>query len=156
MLCRHLQHFAMEERWSVFRFSAPWMKCLVLMKRCRLNSISKSWSNRIPTMYSPVNSRMLKNNAFHLATKNDLKKRSELTAIQRHNFRRLQLMKTNPLPFLRDFIRVVKPMHSDLISASLILKAHNNRHEDFNRSPINDFEPTIDVILRLLKKYIPW
>lgn len=33
----------------------------------------------------------------------------------------------------------------------LILKAHNNRHEDFNRSPINDFEPTIDVILRLLK-----
>ena len=33
----------------------------------------------------------------------------------------------------------------------LILKAHNNRHEDFNRSPINDFEPTVDVILRLLK-----
>ncbi|HRH66062.1 MAG TPA: hypothetical protein PLU53_07180 [Bacteroidia bacterium] len=33
----------------------------------------------------------------------------------------------------------------------LILKAHNNRHEDFNRSPINDFEPTIDVLLRILK-----
>lgn len=33
----------------------------------------------------------------------------------------------------------------------LILKAHNNRHEDFNRSPNNDFEPTVDVVLRLIK-----
>lgn len=33
----------------------------------------------------------------------------------------------------------------------LILKAHNNRHEDFNRSPANDFEPTVDVILRLIR-----
>lgn len=33
----------------------------------------------------------------------------------------------------------------------LFLKGHNGRHEDFNRSPINDFEPTIDVILRLIK-----
>ncbi len=33
----------------------------------------------------------------------------------------------------------------------LILKGHNIRHQDFNRSPFNDFEPTIDVILRLIK-----
>ena len=33
----------------------------------------------------------------------------------------------------------------------LILKGHNIRHEDFNRSPINRFEPTIDVLLRLIK-----
>ena len=33
----------------------------------------------------------------------------------------------------------------------LILKGHNIRHQDFNRSPMNDFEPTIDVILRLIK-----
>ena len=33
----------------------------------------------------------------------------------------------------------------------LILKGHNIRHQDFNRSPANNFEPTIDVILRLIK-----
>ncbi len=33
----------------------------------------------------------------------------------------------------------------------LLLKAHNIRHEDFNRSSSNDFEPTVDVILRLIK-----
>lgn len=33
----------------------------------------------------------------------------------------------------------------------LILKAHNIRHEDWNRSPMNEYEPTVDVILRLLK-----
>ena len=33
----------------------------------------------------------------------------------------------------------------------LILKGHNIRHQDFNRSPVNNFEPTIDVVLRLLK-----
>ena len=33
----------------------------------------------------------------------------------------------------------------------LILKGHNIRHEDFNRSPQNHFEPTIDVLLRLIK-----
>jgi hypothetical protein len=33
----------------------------------------------------------------------------------------------------------------------LILKGHNLRHQDFNRSPQNNFEPTIDVILRLIK-----
>ncbi len=34
----------------------------------------------------------------------------------------------------------------------LLLKANNIRHEDFNRSSANDFEPTVDVILRLLKQ----
>ena len=33
----------------------------------------------------------------------------------------------------------------------LILKAYNIRHEDFNRSPVNNFEPTVDVLLRLLR-----
>jgi hypothetical protein len=33
----------------------------------------------------------------------------------------------------------------------LILKGHNIRHQGFNRSPINNFEPTIDVVLRLIK-----
>ncbi len=33
----------------------------------------------------------------------------------------------------------------------LILKGHNIRHQDFNRSPANNFEPTIDVVLRLIK-----
>lgn len=33
----------------------------------------------------------------------------------------------------------------------MILKGHNVRHEDWNRSIANDFEPTIDVILRILK-----
>ncbi len=33
----------------------------------------------------------------------------------------------------------------------LILKGHNIRHEDFNRSISNNFEPTIDVLLRILK-----
>jgi hypothetical protein len=33
----------------------------------------------------------------------------------------------------------------------LIMKGHNVRHEDFNRSPVNDFEPTIDVLLRLIR-----
>ncbi len=33
----------------------------------------------------------------------------------------------------------------------LILKGHNIRHQDFNRSPANRFEPTIDVVLRLIK-----
>lgn len=33
----------------------------------------------------------------------------------------------------------------------MFLKAHNNRHEDWNRSFANEFEPTLDVILRLLK-----
>ncbi len=33
----------------------------------------------------------------------------------------------------------------------LLLKANNMRHEDFNRSSANDFEPTVDVILRLIK-----
>jgi len=33
----------------------------------------------------------------------------------------------------------------------LILKGHNIRHQGFNRSPANSFEPTIDVVLRLLK-----
>jgi hypothetical protein len=33
----------------------------------------------------------------------------------------------------------------------LILKGHNFRHEEFNRSPVNDFEPTIDVLLRFIK-----
>ena len=33
----------------------------------------------------------------------------------------------------------------------LILKGHNIRHQGFNRSPVNNFEPTIDVILRLIK-----
>lgn len=33
----------------------------------------------------------------------------------------------------------------------LILKGHNIRHQDFNRSPVNNFEPTIDVVLRLIK-----
>lgn len=33
----------------------------------------------------------------------------------------------------------------------LILKGHNNRHEEFNRSQANDFEPTIDVLLRFLR-----
>ncbi len=33
----------------------------------------------------------------------------------------------------------------------LLLKANNLRHEDFNRSSANDFEPTVDVILRLIK-----
>jgi hypothetical protein len=32
-----------------------------------------------------------------------------------------------------------------------ILKGHNIRHEDFNRAPNNNFEPTIDVLLRMLK-----
>ena len=34
----------------------------------------------------------------------------------------------------------------------LLLKANNLRHEDFNRSSANEFEPTVDVILRLIKK----
>lgn len=34
----------------------------------------------------------------------------------------------------------------------LLLKANNIRHEDFNRSSANDFEPSVDVILRLIKK----
>jgi hypothetical protein len=33
----------------------------------------------------------------------------------------------------------------------LILKGHNIRHQGFNRSPANNFEPTIDVVLRLIK-----
>ena len=33
----------------------------------------------------------------------------------------------------------------------LILKGHNNRHEEFNRSHVNDFEPTIDVLLRFIR-----
>ncbi len=33
----------------------------------------------------------------------------------------------------------------------LILKGHNIRHQGFNRSGVNNFEPTIDVVLRLLK-----
>lgn len=33
----------------------------------------------------------------------------------------------------------------------LILKGHNIRHQDFNRSPVNNFEPTIDVVLRIIK-----
>ncbi len=33
----------------------------------------------------------------------------------------------------------------------LILKGHNNRHEEFNRSQVNDFEPTIDVLLRFIR-----
>jgi hypothetical protein len=33
----------------------------------------------------------------------------------------------------------------------LILKGHNIRHQDFNRSPANRFEPTIDVLLRIIK-----
>jgi hypothetical protein len=33
----------------------------------------------------------------------------------------------------------------------LILKGHNIRHQGFNRSHVNSFEPTIDVILRLIK-----
>lgn len=33
----------------------------------------------------------------------------------------------------------------------MILKAYNIRHEDWNRSPMNDFEPTIDVLLRIIK-----
>jgi hypothetical protein len=33
----------------------------------------------------------------------------------------------------------------------MILKGYNIRHEDWNRSPMNDFEPTVDVLLRLLK-----
>lgn len=33
----------------------------------------------------------------------------------------------------------------------LILKGHNIRHEDYNRSPANNFEPTLDVLLRLIK-----
>ena len=33
----------------------------------------------------------------------------------------------------------------------LILKGHNIRHEDFNRYQANNFEPTIDVLLRLIK-----
>jgi hypothetical protein len=33
----------------------------------------------------------------------------------------------------------------------LILKGYNIRHEDFNRYPANNFEPTIDVLLRLIK-----
>ncbi len=33
----------------------------------------------------------------------------------------------------------------------LILKGHNIRHQGFNRSKFNSFEPTIDVLLRLLK-----
>jgi hypothetical protein len=33
----------------------------------------------------------------------------------------------------------------------LILKGHNIRHEDYNRSPANSFEPTLDVLLRLIK-----
>jgi len=34
----------------------------------------------------------------------------------------------------------------------LLLKANNIRHEDYNRSAANEFEPTIDVILRLIKQ----
>lgn len=34
----------------------------------------------------------------------------------------------------------------------LFLKANNIRHQDFNRSAANDFEPTVDVILRLIKR----
>ncbi|HNS11801.1 MAG TPA: hypothetical protein PKM97_04250 [Bacteroidia bacterium] len=34
----------------------------------------------------------------------------------------------------------------------LFLKANNIRHQDFNRSSANDFEPTVDVILRLIKQ----
>jgi hypothetical protein len=33
----------------------------------------------------------------------------------------------------------------------LIMKAHNIRHQDFNRSFANNFEPTVDVLLRLIK-----
>lgn len=33
----------------------------------------------------------------------------------------------------------------------LILKGHNIRHEEFNRSQVNDFEPTIDVLLRFIR-----
>lgn len=33
----------------------------------------------------------------------------------------------------------------------LILKGHNNRHEEFNRAQVNDFEPTIDVLLRFIR-----
>ncbi len=33
----------------------------------------------------------------------------------------------------------------------LILKGHNIRHEEFNRSLVNDFEPTIDVLLRFIR-----
>src|SRR5205085_5614022 len=33
----------------------------------------------------------------------------------------------------------------------LILKGHNGRHEEFNRSQVNDFEPTIDVLLRFIR-----
>lgn len=33
----------------------------------------------------------------------------------------------------------------------LILKGHNIRHEEFNRSIVNDFEPTIDVLLRFIR-----
>ncbi|MBP6532844.1 MAG: hypothetical protein KA285_06140, partial [Bacteroidia bacterium] len=33
----------------------------------------------------------------------------------------------------------------------LILKGHNIRHEDYNRAPANSFEPTLDVLLRLIK-----
>jgi hypothetical protein len=33
----------------------------------------------------------------------------------------------------------------------LILKGHNIRHQAFNRTPANKFEPTIDVVLRLIK-----
>jgi hypothetical protein len=33
----------------------------------------------------------------------------------------------------------------------LILKGHNNRHEEFNRAQVNDFEPTVDVLLRFIR-----
>ena len=33
----------------------------------------------------------------------------------------------------------------------LILKGHNNRHEEFNRTSVNGFEPTIDVLLRFIR-----
>ncbi len=33
----------------------------------------------------------------------------------------------------------------------MILKAHNIRHQGFNRSNANNFEPTVDVLLRLIK-----
>jgi hypothetical protein len=33
----------------------------------------------------------------------------------------------------------------------ILLKAHNNRHDEFNRTKANGFEPTIDVMMRLIK-----
>lgn len=33
----------------------------------------------------------------------------------------------------------------------LILKSHNNRHDEFNRTTYNSFEPTVDVVLRFIR-----